>query len=86
MAAAKDLFFGQTGLDRGRVQGIVDDALKGADDGEMYLEHVTSEGLAFDNGRLKSASRRNAALIPKEPKSPVRAQFVDLERKSTYGS
>ncbi len=53
---ASDLFFGDTGLDRGRVQGIVDEALKGADDGELYLEYRQSETFAFDDGRLKAAS------------------------------
>src|SRR6185295_143391 len=46
----------RVGLDRSTAESMVKDALKGADDGEMYLEHVTSESLAFDNGRLKSAS------------------------------
>ncbi|MEE2525313.1 metalloprotease TldD [Hyphobacterium sp. HN65] len=32
------------------------DALDGADDGELFLEHGTSETLAFDDGRLKTAS------------------------------
>jgi TldD protein len=32
------------------------DALAGADDGELFLEHGTSETLVFDDGRLKTAS------------------------------
>jgi TldD protein len=52
----QDLLFGRTGLDETRVQGIVSDALNGADDGEMFLEYRQSESLAFDDGRLKSAS------------------------------
>src|SRR5215469_3041095 len=51
-----DLFFNQTGLDRGRVQKLVDDSLKGTDDGEMFLEYRQSESFAFDDGRLKAAS------------------------------
>ena len=35
---------------------IVDDALKGADDGELFLEKTESESLVFDDGRLKSAA------------------------------
>jgi TldD protein len=31
-------------------------ALDGADDGELFLEHGTSETLVFDDGRLKTAS------------------------------
>ena len=52
----QDLLFGRTGLDETRVQGIVSDALNGADDGEMFLEYRQSESLAFDDGHLKSAS------------------------------
>ncbi len=33
-----DLFFEQAGLDRNRVQTLVDDSLGGADDGELFLE------------------------------------------------
>jgi TldD protein len=51
-----DLFFHQTGLDRSRIQSRVDDALKGADDGELFLEYAQSESFAFDDGRLKNAS------------------------------
>jgi TldD protein len=50
------LFFERAGLDRTRVSAILDDAQAGADDGELYLEYRQSEGLAFDDGRLKSAS------------------------------
>ncbi len=55
LAAIDDLFFTRTGLDRGRIQAIVSDALKGSDDGELFLEYRQSEALAFDDGRLKSA-------------------------------
>ncbi|HTT83839.1 MAG TPA: metalloprotease TldD [Rhizomicrobium sp.] len=51
-----DLFFGKAGLDRDNVQAIVDDALAGADDGELFLEHCRSEAFTFDDGRLKAAS------------------------------
>jgi TldD protein len=56
MAATDDLFFTRAGLERGRVQTIVEDALAGADDGELYLEYSQSESLVFDDGRLKNAS------------------------------
>ena len=56
LARTDELFFTRAGLDRGRVEGIVGDALKGADDGELFLEYNQSESLAFDDGRLKSAS------------------------------
>jgi TldD protein len=32
------------------------DALTGAEDGELFLEYVQSEGLVFDNGRLKAGN------------------------------
>ncbi len=51
-----DLFFSRTGMDRTRVQAIADDALHGADDGELYLEYSQSETFAFDDGRLKAAT------------------------------
>ncbi len=46
----------RAGLEPGRVQGIVDDALHGMDDGELFVEHRTAESFSFDDGRLKSAS------------------------------
>src|SRR5258706_9793358 len=53
---ASDLFFTRTGMDRGRVQSIVDGALTGSDDGELFLEYSQSESFAFDDGRLKAAT------------------------------
>ena len=54
--SAEALFFADADLDRARVAGLVDDALSGMDDGEMFLEYRQSESLVFDDGRLKSAS------------------------------
>ncbi|MFQ5955424.1 MAG: metalloprotease TldD [Kiloniellales bacterium] len=56
LAATDDLFFNRAGLDPIRVEAIVGDALAGCDDGELYLEYRQSEALAFDDGRVKSAS------------------------------
>jgi TldD protein len=53
---AADLFFARTGMDRGRVQARIDEALKGADDGELFLEYSQSESFSFDDGRLKAAN------------------------------
>ncbi|MDX1402374.1 MAG: metallopeptidase TldD-related protein, partial [Kiloniellales bacterium] len=55
-AELESLFFDRTGMDRVRVEGILEDALKGADDGELFMEYCQSEGLVFDDGRLKTAS------------------------------
>src|SRR3569833_733066 len=54
--ADQDLFFSRNGMDRGRVQQLVDDALKGSDDGELYLEYCQSESFAYDDNRLKAAT------------------------------
>jgi TldD protein len=56
VASSSDLFFGQSGLDRSRVQELVDESLKGSDDGELFLEYRQSETFAFDDGRLKAAT------------------------------
>jgi TldD protein len=56
LAQTDDLFFTRTGMDRGRVETIVAEALHGMDDGELFLEYSQSESLAFDDGRIKSAS------------------------------
>ncbi|MEM1192760.1 MAG: metalloprotease TldD [Pseudomonadota bacterium] len=52
----KSLFFSRTDLDPRRTQQLVDDALHGAEDGELYLEHAQSEAFVFDDNRLKTAS------------------------------
>ncbi len=51
-----DHFFGPSALDRAIAQRTLAEALSGADDGELYLEHKVSEALVFDDGRLKQAS------------------------------
>jgi TldD protein len=56
LSVTDDLFFNQAGLDKARTDAIVDDALKDADDGELFLEYCQSETVAFDDGRIKSAS------------------------------
>src|SRR5258706_15908255 len=56
LAQTDRLFFDMTGMDRGRVERLVGEALRAADDGELFLEYCQSESLAFDDGRLKSAA------------------------------
>ena len=56
LATADGLFFGKGALDRRKTEKMVNEALAGCDDGELFLEYVQSEGLAFDDGKLKSAS------------------------------
>ena len=56
LATADGLFFGKGALDPRKTKKMVDEALAGCDDGELFLEYVKSEGLSFDDGKLKSAS------------------------------
>ena len=42
--------------DRSAATKILDDALHGADDGELYIETARSESFVFDDSRLKSAA------------------------------
>lgn len=51
-----DLFFEQAGLDRPRIQALVDESLADSDDGELFLEYRQSESFVFDDGRLKAAT------------------------------
>src|SRR5579863_6360379 len=56
MTSHENLFFDQTGMQRNRVQSILDSALHGADDGELFLEYRQTESFSFDDGRLKAAT------------------------------
>ena len=56
LATTDHIFFERAGMDQDRITQIVDETLNGADDGELFLEYCQSESLAFDDGRLKSAS------------------------------
>ena len=44
------------GVDANRAQGVLETALAGADDGELFVERSESESFLFDDGRLKSAN------------------------------
>jgi TldD protein len=54
--ADQDLFFSRNQMDRGRVEQLVDTALQGADDGELFLEYSQSESFSYDDNRLKAAT------------------------------
>src|SRR5437016_13300796 len=56
LAVTNELFFERTGMDPGRVDRIVGEALAGMDDGELFLEYSQSESVALDDGRIKSAA------------------------------
>ncbi|MEC9207917.1 MAG: metalloprotease TldD [Pseudomonadota bacterium] len=51
-----ELFFDRTGMSRHRIENLVSESLNGSDDGELFMEYRQSEGISFDDGRLKSAS------------------------------
>ena len=55
-ARAEEFLFHRSGLDRTEVESVVDDALAGTDDGELFLEYRQSESFGWDDGRLKQAS------------------------------
>ena len=48
------LFFAD--LDRAGSERILQGALAGADDGELFLEYRESEMISLDDGRIRSAS------------------------------
>ena len=56
-----NVFFTSTGLDRDRTMKIVASCLEGADDGDLFLEMKHAEMLAFDDGRLKTATYDQSA-------------------------
>src|SRR5437588_12835356 len=56
LAVTNELFFDRTGMDAGRVEKLVGEALAGMDDGELFLEYRQSESVALDDGRIKSAA------------------------------
>jgi TldD protein len=56
MTHSSNPFFSSGALDHAAAVRTMGDALHGADDGELYLEHKASESYVFDDGRLKQAS------------------------------
>ena len=43
-------------IEKDKVSSMVQEALKGSDDGELFFETTPSESFLFDDGRLKNAS------------------------------
>jgi TldD protein len=56
MDASISSLIDRAGLDKAKVEKLIARGLEGADDGELFLEYKQSEGLGFDNGRLKQAT------------------------------
>ena len=57
LAATDALFFDRpgAGLDQDAAKRLTRDALRGADDGELFLEYRESEAISLDDGRIRSA-------------------------------
>ncbi|MGB3456776.1 MAG: metallopeptidase TldD-related protein [Litorimonas sp.] len=51
-----DFVFEDSDLDAQAAHRMLDETLRGADDGELFVERSSSEALSFDDGRLKTAS------------------------------
>jgi TldD protein len=51
-----DLFFKKEGLDFGKTEKIVNESLRKADDGELFLEFKQSESFVYDDKKIKNAS------------------------------
>ena len=49
-----DLFFKNEGLDFNKTEKIVNEALRKADDGELFLEFRQSENFIFDDKKIKN--------------------------------
>src|ERR1700760_2431458 len=58
IAATDKLFFerADAALDRAAAAQIVDQALRGSDDGELFLEYRESESISLDDGNIRSAT------------------------------
>ena len=58
IAATDKLFFerADTALDRAAAARIVEQALHGSDDGELFLEYRESESISLDDGHIRSAN------------------------------
>ena len=46
----------QFDVDKRKIESMLEDSVGEAEDGELYLEYSESEGLMFDNGRLKTGT------------------------------
>ena len=51
-----DVFFKNENLDFNKTEKIVNESLRKADDGELFLEFKQSENFTFDNKKIKNAS------------------------------
>ena len=76
----KDLFFTQTDLDLQQAVKFTENALHGADDGELYLEYTLSEAFSFDDNRAPEAPSNSVhwktTLDKSNSYTPPRARYL----------
>jgi len=53
-----DFVFDDSALDAQTAQAELDEALRGADDGELFVERSASESLTFDDGSCQLVQAR----------------------------
>ena len=51
-----DFVFDDSDLSAAQAQRVLDDTLRGGDDGELFVERASSEAFTFDDGRLRTAT------------------------------
>ena len=57
-------------LEKEQALSVLQQAVAGADDGEIFLERRRSEGLVLDDGRIKNASYNASVCAPFMVTSP----------------
>jgi TldD protein len=85
LSRTDELFFANTGMNRQAVERTVDDALRGADDGELFMEYRQSESFSWDDGKLKNASfdtSQGFGLRSVSGETTGYAHAVDLDEKA----
>ncbi len=84
LAATDALFFGRAGSRLGRpdAERLVQQALEGMDDGELFLEYRESEVISLDEGVIRSATFDTSsgfglrAVLETETASPIPMKSV----------
>ena len=77
-------FFSDKDISANGAQSIIDDALHGADDGELFLESTRSEVIILDDGRIKQASfdeEQGFGLRAVADESTFYAHSTDISRQ-----
>ena len=87
LAETDRLFFDRAGLDRGRVESMVTDSLKGADDGELYLEYAQSEALSTEAvGKCYGIDPARVQIIPHPKANAIKITLPRISGSRGAGS